>query len=69
MIGFTSSVVQQKLKETVDIIDPNIKPYVAPEKKAAARRRRRRRARNPARIEGRATRVQEVPRATHYCET
>ena len=37
MVGFTSKAVQKKLVETVDLIDPNIKPYIAP----AQRRRRR----------------------------
>jgi TonB family protein len=32
MFAFTTKVVQQKLRETVDLIDPNIKPYIAPEK-------------------------------------
>ena len=36
MIGFTSKTVQKKLVETVDLIDPNLKPYVAPPEKKAA---------------------------------
>jgi protein TonB len=36
MVGFTSKTVQKKLTETVDLIDPNIKPYIAPAQKKAA---------------------------------
>src|SRR5580658_4836944 len=36
MIGFTSKTVQKKVQESFSIIDPNIKPYIAPAKKAAA---------------------------------
>ena len=36
MIGFTSKVVQQQVKQTIDIIDPNLKPYEAPKKPKAA---------------------------------
>jgi protein TonB len=36
MIGFTSKTVQKKVQESFSIIDPNIKPYVAPQKKAAS---------------------------------
>ncbi len=36
MIGFTSKVVQQQVKQTFDIIDPNLKPYEAPPQKKAA---------------------------------
>jgi protein TonB len=35
MIGFTSKTVQKKVQESLSLIDPNIKPYVAPAKKAA----------------------------------
>src|ERR1700735_3750271 len=31
MIGFTSTAVQKKVQESFSIIDPNIKPYIAPE--------------------------------------
>ena len=36
MVGFTSKTVQKKVQESFSIIDPNIKPYIAPAKKAAA---------------------------------
>lgn len=36
MIGFTNKAVQQKIKETVSIVDPNIRPYEAPPKPKAA---------------------------------
>src|ERR1035438_2833205 len=32
MVTFTSKVVQKKLQETVNLIDPNLKPYEAPPK-------------------------------------
>ncbi len=35
MVGFTSKTVQKKLVETVDLIDPNLKPYIAPAEKKA----------------------------------
>ena len=35
MVGFTSKTVQKKLVETVNLIDPNIKPYIPPAQKAA----------------------------------
>jgi|SRR5665213_750429 len=36
MIGFTSKVVQQQIKEKFDMVDPNLKPYQAPPQKKAA---------------------------------
>ena len=36
MVTFTNKVVQQKLKDTVNLIDPNLKPYVAPPQKKEA---------------------------------
>jgi periplasmic protein TonB len=36
MFAFTTKVVQQKLQKTVDLIDPNIRPYEAPPKPKAA---------------------------------
>src|ERR1700676_4390220 len=32
MVTFTNKVVQQKIAQTVDLIDPNLKPYEAPPK-------------------------------------
>jgi protein TonB len=36
MATFTSKVVQQQIKNTVDLIDPNLRPYEAPPKPKAA---------------------------------
>lgn len=36
MVTFTNKAVQKKLTQTVDLIDPNLKPYVAPPKPKAA---------------------------------
>ncbi|HEX4276349.1 MAG TPA: TonB family protein [Bryobacteraceae bacterium] len=36
MFAFTNETVQQKLKQTVDLIDPNITPYQPPRPKAAS---------------------------------
>jgi protein TonB len=36
MIGFTNKAVQQKIKETVNLVDPNLKPYEPPPQKKAA---------------------------------
>jgi len=32
MFAFTNKTVQQKIRESVDLIDPNLKPYIAPKK-------------------------------------
>jgi protein TonB len=36
MVGFTSKIVQQQVREQFYMIDPNIKPYEAPQQKKAA---------------------------------
>ena len=45
MIGFTSKTVQKKIADNLNLIDPNIKPYIPPKKTGGGRRRRRRSAR------------------------
>src|SRR3954463_1033550 len=32
MFAFTNKTIQQKIRQSVDLIDPNLKPYIAPKK-------------------------------------